>query len=113
MNIFERPIHVSINRTNRSGNGIIWSTENGVVERIPFLIDKPYLVRKGLNPTTFNRVIRQIRSMGITPDTIELHVGDVNYVYDAKQYRNKVGIPMSVKGKSPEPVKRIDFLNVF
>ncbi|MBX9705718.1 MAG: hypothetical protein K5Q00_05635 [Gammaproteobacteria bacterium] len=96
MNIFERPIRISIHK-NMDGrkDGIIWHWINGVVKQIPFMIDKPQLVKKGLNPTTYNRVVRQIIAMGIEPDTIELHVGGTNYVYDGKLYRNKIGIPMA------------------
>ena len=102
MNIFERPVHISINKNaTDKKSGVIWAKINGVMEAIPFLIDRPQLVRKGFNPTTYNRIIRQLKAMNIEPDTIELHMGGTNYVYDGKQYRNKVGIPMSIVNTMP------------
>ena len=97
MNIFERPVNICINKdldVNKR-HGIIWISSEKSVEKIPFILDRPSLVKKGLNPSTYTRIVRQIKQMGYKPYSIELCLNGMVHVYDGQQYRNKISLPES------------------
>lgn len=95
--LYERQINISINPSQHTKkNGYVWATVNGALRSIPFIIDRPMLVKKGLNPFTYKRLVKQLNDMGINPDAIELHADNLKYIYDGSDYKTKtLGIPMS------------------
>lgn len=99
---FERPVNVCVGeKIGEDRSGVIWTKRGARLVAIPFLIDKMSLVKRGFNPFTYARVMRQIRAMGIEPESVELYCGDTNYVYDGQSYKNKVGIPVSFDNRRP------------
>lgn len=90
----ERRIHIGINQHagEAQRHGVLWvnaDLENGkrVSLRAPIIIDKPQLVRDGLNYATWRRVKRQIEKMGINATHIELKFDGKHYCYRLDMYK--------------------------
>lgn len=74
--LMEQRVHVGVNKQAgpKQRHGLIWvkANDDGVVERLPIIIDKPHLVCEGINFATWRRIKQQIKKMGIEATHLEL-----------------------------------------
>lgn len=72
-------------------HGVLWiefdPTNPAAPLRIPFILDKPFLVEEGLNFATWRRLKQQIEKMGIKATNLELEVGKNHFCYELAEYK--------------------------
>lgn len=90
----ERRINIGINdqASKQTRHGVLWvvaDIDNQKCNvRAPIIIDKPHLVRSGLNYATWKRVKDQIEKMGINATHIELKFGESgHFCYQLDVYK--------------------------
>lgn len=66
-------------------HGYIWLKESG--KKMPFMLDKPKLVERGLNFATWRRLSRQIEKMGFDATHLEIKIGEFHYCYRLDKYK--------------------------
>lgn len=72
-------------------HGVLWTVqpqEDGTTKSVlvPLILDKPHLVKDGLNYATWNRLRKQIRKMGIVATHMELVGPDYHFCYLLDRY---------------------------
>ncbi len=97
----EKKIHIGINpmATEASRHGVLWvdADQAGVSKnlRAPVIIDKPHLIRNGLNYATWRRLKKQIDKMGIKATHLELLIEGNHFCYELDEFKE-----IYAKGKS-------------
>lgn len=89
----EARVNIGINKDADESvrHGVLWVDANASGEtkslRVPVIIDRPQLIKDGLNYATWRRLKRQIEKMGIIATHLELRVGKNHFCYQLDAYK--------------------------
>jgi hypothetical protein len=82
----EKRVHIGVNMMADEAvrHGVLWLKDAAGEQknrRVPVIIDKPHLLRHGLNFATWRRLKRQIEKMGMHASHLELNIDGARYSY--------------------------------
>lgn len=86
----EQRVNIGINphADEASRHGVLWVTsEDSRNLRVPVIIDKPLLIKNGVNYATWRRLKRQIEKMGIIATHLELKIDGKHFCYQLDEYK--------------------------
>lgn len=89
----EKKVNLGINpmACEASRHGVLWVNADaaGVNKQVraPVILDKPHLLRAGVNYATWRRLKKQIDKMGINATHLELCIDGNHYCYQLDEYK--------------------------
>lgn len=91
--LMESRVNIGINPQSDSTvrHGVLWTIqpqEDGTTKSVlvPLVLDRPKVIKDGLNYATWNRLRKQIAKMGITATHMELQYQDQHLCYTLDRY---------------------------
>lgn len=97
--LMEARVNIGVNEhaDETTRHGVLWveadSEGKKIQLRTPVIIDRPHLIRDGLNYATWRRLKRQIEKMGINATHLELEIGFGHYCYLLAEYKELYAAP--------------------
>lgn len=93
-NISEVRVNISTGDsvTDQNRHGVLWLNRNPDHKqpenlRVPFILDHPERIRRGLNYWTHRRLVHQIKKLGLDVSHIEIMIDNKHFCYATDKYR--------------------------
>lgn len=89
----EQKVNLGINMSAEAAarHGVLWINQDVAQEtkslRVAVIIDKPQLLKRGVNYGTWRRLKRQIEKMGIVATHLELTIDGAHFCYQLDAYK--------------------------
>ena len=95
LSAFHQPLWVGLNPDSgpKQSQGIVWVEKkeedlaNPYMKSIPMIVRPASATRNGLSIFHYRSLIAQLKKMGVTPASIEIHGKDATYTYSGESFK--------------------------